>query len=142
MLKLMTLYMRLGVMLKGKRLCSMINFLMMVKTEDRWTYIILMRMIKIYTKSISFLVYSNLFTKLFEREGIDVSNETKKIKMRARNDVYYEKNLRIMHVCKDGVWDFKYPEDRGIPCFVKLATVKSVGKFEKVYYTRCTHTIP
>lgn len=56
-------------------------------------FIIIKRLIKVWSIEASTLVYSNLFTKLFEREKVKLNDETKKIAMRASYDIYFEKNL-------------------------------------------------
>lgn len=59
-------------------------------------------------------MYSNLFTKLFKRQKIKLSDETKKIVMQISCDIYYEKTLRIMHMVKrNGGWNFRNPTKRG-----------------------------
>lgn len=51
------------------------------------------------------LVYSNLFTKLFEK-SVELHNEIEKI---VGYDIYCERNLGIIRMLyEDGVWDLKY----------------------------------
>lgn len=51
-------------------------------------YIILIRLIKIHSKPSSSLVYSNLVSKLFEKEGISLSDEIEQIHKRPIYDIY------------------------------------------------------
>lgn len=78
------------------------------------------------SKNANTLVYSNLFTKLFEREKVKLNDETEKIAMRLFYDIYFEKNLAIMYMVKrDGGWDFKNSGERGNPELAKSATPKA-----------------
>lgn len=82
-----------------------------------------------------------MFTKLFEKEGISLNVETKKVVIRPNYDVYYEKNMDIMHmVCKNGVWYFKFPKEQGVPCFAKTIVPKRARKSAKVPSTKSSHT--
>lgn len=63
-------------------------------------YIIIKRMIKVWSNKTSTLVYSNLFTKLFKREMIKLSDETKNIPQCVLYDIYSEKTLGNMSMVK------------------------------------------
>lgn len=74
----------------------------------------------------SCLIYTNVFSKIFRKERVDVDSEAKRIKLRQNYDVYSEENLRVMHiVCKNGIWNLKFLKDTGVPCFIKFATVNT-----------------
>lgn len=89
------------------------------------------------------MIYSNLLTKLFEKKGIVLHDESEKIKLIESYDVYNKKTLGVIHIMnKYGVWDFKYPKARGILCLVKLATPKSIKKSFKVSSIDASYTIP
>lgn len=66
-------------------------------------------------KSISSLIYANLFTKSFERKRVSYKDETKKVAIKPIYDIYCEKNLGIMHmVHKNSACEFKFPKERGV----------------------------
>lgn len=57
-------------------------------------YIMLMCLIKMYSNPS--LIYDNVFTKIFKKEGIGVESQSKKFKIRQSYNFYNEKNLRVM----------------------------------------------
>lgn len=92
-------------------------------------YIIIKSLIKVWSNKDSTLVYSYLFTKLFEREKIKLNDEIEKIVLRVSYDIYSKKTLGIMYMVKrSGGWDFRNPTKKGNPDTAKVVIPKAPKK--------------